>query len=187
MARYQPIQPWCELVLGERMPLALKGASMGLSLLFPMEKLFESYVSRALAKQMGCGYQLRAQPRQHALAQHCEKSMFQLEPDLLVHKGAQAVCVLDCKWKRIDQTQAKDKYGIQQSDMYQMLAYGSTYLQGQGELYLVYPRWAQFEAALPVFQLPQHLQLHVVPFDLDNNKLQLAHEAVFLPSIKAPA
>ena len=182
MARYQAIKPWCELVLGESMPLALKGDSLGVSLLFPMEKLFESYVTRALHKQMADGFTLKPQPRQHSLAKHQNADMYQLEPDLLVHSKTMAVTVLDCKWKRVDRAQSdgKSKYGIQQSDMYQMLAYGSTYMQGKGEMYLVYPRWQNFQAALPEFTLPGALRLHVVPFDLDRDELLLAQPAEFL-------
>lgn len=182
MARYQSIRPWCELVLGESMPLALRGESSGVSLLFSMEKLFESYVTRALHRQMASGFSLKPQPRQHFLAKHQNANMFQLQPDLLVHGQAGPVTVLDCKWKRVDQSQSDgtSKYGIQQSDMYQMLAYGSTYLQGKGEMYLVYPRWKRFLHALPEFKLPGTLRLHVVPFDLDNDKLLLAQSAAFL-------
>lgn len=182
MARYQVIKPWCELVLGEGMPLALKGESLGVSLLFPMEKLFESYVTRALRKQMASGFTLKSQPRQHSLAKHQNSNMFQLEPDLLVHSSTGPVTVLDCKWKRIDQSQSDgtSKYGIQQSDMYQMLAYGCTYMQGKGEMYLVYPCWKNFQVALPEFTLPGALRLHVVPFDLDRDELLLAQPAAFL-------
>lgn len=188
MARYQAIKPWCELVLGEHMPLALKGETVGLSLLFPMEKLFESYVTRSLQRQMAHGFALKAQARQFSLAIHQEKPMFQLEPDLLVRDGAgRNVAVLDCKWKRIEQAHSgKEKYGISQNDMYQMLAYGCTYLRGQGVMYLVYPRWQGFGTALPVFKLPGSLQLHVVPFDLGKDRLMLPHEVEFLHEAQAP-
>lgn len=184
MTGYQAIKPWCELVLGQGMPLALKGDSLGVSLLFPMEKLFESYVTRALRKQMASGFMLHAQPRQYSLAKHDGHPMFQLKPDLVVRdtKGS-AVTVLDCKWKRIDQARCDKKYNIPQSDMYQMLAYGCTYLQGKGEMYLVYPRWEQFQAALPAFELPQALRMYVVPFDLNSDKLLLGQSAAFLQAI----
>lgn len=185
MARYQAIKPWCELVLGESMPLALKGDSLGVSLLFPMEKLFESFVTRALHKQMAKGYALHAQQRQHFLAMHCGKRMFQLEPDLVVRDSQGcAVAVLDTKWKRLEQSQSdgKSKYGIAPSDMYQMLAYGTTYMRGKGVMYLVYPRWQNFQAALAEFTLPGELQLHVVPFDLDQEELLLAQPAGFVQS-----
>lgn len=187
MARYQTIKPWCALVLGESMPLALKGGSMGMSLLFPMEKLFESYVTRALLKQIANGFTLHREPRQHSLTRHGTESMFLLKPDLVVREAnGRAVTVLDCKWKLVDQTQRDEKYGIQPSDMYQMLAYGCTYLQqisdlqGSADMYLVYPRSKQFEAALPAFELPKSLRLHAVPFDLELNELGIPSKPHFL-------
>ena len=41
MAHYQAIKPWCELILNQQMPIAVSGEWRGMSLLFPMEKLFE--------------------------------------------------------------------------------------------------------------------------------------------------
>lgn len=45
MAHYQAVKPWCELILNQQMPMAVSGEWRGMSLLFPMEKLFESYVA----------------------------------------------------------------------------------------------------------------------------------------------
>lgn len=189
MARYQSIKPWCELVLGEGMPLALKGKAHGVSLLFPMEKLFENYVTRALRKQMADGFTLHVQPRQHSLALHKSQPMFQLQPDLVVRDAEGcAVAVLDCKWKRVDQALSNKKYDIQQADMYQMLAYGCRYLRGAGEMYLVYPRWQRFESALPEFVLPRELKLHAAPFDMDSDggALLLGLSPIFLRATKSP-
>jgi 5-methylcytosine-specific restriction enzyme subunit McrC len=52
LAHYQPIRPWCELILGEQIPLAVQGQSKGISLLFPMERLFEQHVARTLKQQL---------------------------------------------------------------------------------------------------------------------------------------
>lgn len=182
MAHYQPIRPWCELVLGQSMPLALMGDTQGLSLLFPMEKLFESYVARWLRKQLPSGYHLQAQPRRHYLSLHDNKNMFRLEPDLLIHRQSdQTAWVLDTKWKRLNSEEKARNYGISQADMYQMLAYGNTYLQGKGSLYLIYPSWEKFQFALPPFHLPGQIQLEVIPFDIENEKFCIGEgEAVFL-------
>lgn len=172
MARYKDIRPWCALVLGENMPLALMGQTQGLSLLFPMEKLFENYVARWLHKQLSDDYSLRTQARHHSLAHHAGESMFQLRPDILLHnEEKQTTWVLDTKWKRLDAANRSRSYGISERDMYQMLAYGSTYLKGSGRLLLVYPSWAGFNKALPYFQLPGSLRLDAVPFDLDTDGL----------------
>jgi len=45
MAHYQEIKRWCELILGNEMLMAVSGNWRGISLLFPMEKLFEVYIA----------------------------------------------------------------------------------------------------------------------------------------------
>lgn len=65
--------------------------------------------------------------------------------------------------------------------MYQMLAYGNTYLQGKGSLYLIYPNWEKFQFVLPPFYLPGQIQLEVIPFDIENEKFCIGErEAAFL-------
>ena len=92
--------------------------------------------------------------------------MFQLSPDLLLtHKGRR--WVLDTKWKRIDAANREDKYGLSQSDFYQMYAYGQKYMTGHGRMALIYPRSGHFVDALPPFSFSESLHLHVLPFDLD--------------------
>ena len=85
--------------------------------------------------------------------------------------------VLDTKWKRIDQSlsNASDKYGLSQPDFYQLFAYGERYLDGVGEMLLVYPMTRTFSAPLPVFVYSESLTLRVVPFDLERGQL-VGHE-----------
>ena len=181
MARYQPIRPWCALVLGEGMPLALSGTTHGLSLLFPMEKLFENYVARWLRMQIAPECTLLTQARSEWLAEHDGKAIFQLRPDVLVHRTrTQTTWVLDTKWKRLNTGDREKNYGIAQSDMYQMLAYGHTYLKGEGSLMVVYPAWSGFTKALPHFRLPGQLRLDAVPFDLETGTLMTEQPLDFL-------
>lgn len=171
MAHYQPIRPWCQLVLGEHMPLALKGASRGVSLLFPMEKLFERYVEVQLRKRLRAPCVLKAQARSASLCSHLGRDCFQLRPDLLVLERGAARLVLDTKWKRISGLKGDDHYGLAQADFYQAFAYGHKYLGGSGEVVLVYPRTASFHTALEPFTFSDGLTLHAMPFDLDADVL----------------
>lgn len=59
-----------------------------------------------------------------------------------------------------------DKYGLSQSDFYQLYAYGQRYLGGNGTLLLVYPKTATFKAPLDEFAFDGQLKLAAVPFDL---------------------
>ena len=69
-----------------------------------------------------------------------------------------------------------DKYNLAQSDMYQLFAYGEKYMNGQGELYLIYPQYEKFDAPLEHFDFKLGLRLNVVPYDLVNDicKINLA-------------
>lgn len=170
MAHYQHIKPWCELILKNQMPLAVAGTRQGISLLFPMEKLFERYVEAWLRSSLQSSATLKTQAASQFLCEHDEGNIFRLEPDFLVQQG-DLRWVLDAKWKRIDASNRKDKYGLSQGDFYQLFAYGQKYLQGKGEMLLIYPKWSKFQAALPVFDFGGGLTLRALPFDLENEVL----------------
>lgn len=168
MAHYQPVRPWCELVLGENMPLALRGTTHGISLLFPMEKLFERYVETKLRKQLPAPYSLKSQAASESLCIHNGGKMFQLRPDFIVQEGKRNILVLDTKWKLLSTLNRENKYGLSQSDFYQLFAYGNKYLAAKGEMFLIYPQSSMFPGVLPPFDYSPDLRLWVVPFDLEN-------------------
>lgn len=74
-----------------------------------------------------------------------------------------------------DLVTGSDKYGLDQGDFYQLHAYGQTYLDGQGDVVLIYPRTDAFDEALPVFDFPKSkgLRLWVLPFCLRERVLVL--------------
>lgn len=175
MAHYQSVRPWCELVLGQHMPLAMRGGSEGISLLFPMEKLFEIFVERNLRKLMIPPYSLKPKAASEFLCKHSGGNMFQLQPDLVIMNNKFMCAVLDTKWKLLSMDR-KDKYGLSQSDFYQLFAYGHKYLYGKGDMMLIYPKTAAFSNPLPVFEYGNELKLWVVPFDLDSEQINAPRE-----------
>ncbi|ENO7551884.1 McrC family protein [Klebsiella quasipneumoniae] len=174
---YRAIKPWCQLILEQMNPDFQFGSHQGISLLFPMEKLYEGWVGCGLAGALHHDYQLIEQTKSQYLLEHVpvgEKSSqrwFLLKPDFLI-TGGQTV-VLDAKWKLLD-SRADDsqrKYEISQPDLYQMFAYGQKYLRGKGNMMLIYPRHQCFATPLPVFRFDEDLSLWCVPFDLETGKL----------------
>ncbi|WP_137925203.1 McrC family protein [Cupriavidus sp. 2SB] len=170
MAHYQTLKPWCELVLSQQMPLSTTGGWLGISLLFPMEKLFERYVETMLTKQLAEGARLSAQVRSQYLCVHEGHGMFQLRPDFVITQGEKR-WVLDTKWKLVNGERKANKYGLSQADFYQLFAYSHKYLGGSGELFLIYPRRRAFLKPLPEFQMGPELKLSVIPFDLEKGRL----------------
>jgi 5-methylcytosine-specific restriction enzyme subunit McrC len=181
MAHYQAIKPWCELVLNQQMPLAVSGEWRGLSLLFPMEKLFEKYVEGWLQSNLASGVSFTAQSTRHSLCEHAGKSIFTLAPDLLLQWQGQT-SVLDAKWKRLDASDYENKYGLGQGDFYQLYAYGQRYMNGKGDMALIYPRTPRLPRPLPPFMFSPELRLWVLPFDLDEEVLLLSGDEAFVPA-----
>ncbi|WLD59319.1 McrC family protein [Salinispirillum sp. LH 10-3-1] len=174
MAHYQAIKPWCEFVLSQHVPLAVQGQWQGISMLFPMERLFESYVAAELgaaAQRMpGIKGEVNTQLASKYLCTHQGKDFFQLKPDLQLKLGAKR-WILDTKWKLLDVADREKKYGLSHQDFYQLFAYGQYYLGGEGTLVLIYPAWEKFPSGtrLAEFCFNDQLRLLVLPFDLEDD------------------
>ena len=154
-----------------------------------MEALFEAFVAKHLQKQVTTGLVLKTQARSHYLVRHQEQDWFRMKPDLLIHDDTANRLVLDTKWKLLDAVKenGSDKYGLSQSDFYQLQAYGQSYLDAQGDVVLIYPKPDAFSQPLPVFQFPKSisLRLWVLPFCLRDKRLLLPScgslDASFIP------
>ncbi|OBT31679.1 McrC family protein [Vibrio splendidus] len=168
MVDYHSPIAWAKLILDGFSPLGMKGDSSALSLLFPMEAVFESYVASVLRKQISDDVELTTQASSKYLVTHNARNQFQLKPDLLMSFPDNSKLVLDTKWKLLDIE--KHNYGLSQSDLYQMFAYGHKYLNGMGDLLLIYPAHSGFEKPIEFsFDYSESLRLWVVPFISDLN------------------
>ncbi len=169
MPLYNRLLPWARLFLKGMSPTTWQDRHHALALLFPMEKIFEGYVTH-LAKMAGAetGWEVRAQEsRYYLMGKNPQgKSEFQLKPDIVARCGEKECRVMDAKWKHL----ARDKIhnDISQSDLYQMYAYGKKYQAQEGvapELYLLYPRNRKFDERL-VYEYEEGLRLTVFPLNL---------------------
>jgi len=177
MGYYADALAWARLLLEEESPLTGAGGNPAPSLLFPMEAVFEAFVAKHLARQLARPLILKTQARSYHLVRHRERNWFQLKPDLLVRDADRDILVLDTKWKLLDALKANgsEKYGLSQGDFYQLQAYGQSYLNGRGDVVLIYPKTATFDQPLPVFEFPKidGLRLWVLPFCLRSRRLLL--------------
>lgn len=183
MGYYADALAWARIVLNEESPLTGSGGHQAPSLLFPMEAVFEAFVAKHLGRQLARPLVLKTQARTHHLVRHREQSWFQMKPDLLIHAADRDTLVLDTKWKLVDSKKANgtDKYGLSQSDFYQLQAYGQSYLDGHGDVVLIYPKTTSFDGPLRVFDFPksQGLRLWVIPFCLTSKRALLPAEDAF--------
>lgn len=183
MGHYTDAMAWARLILDEASPLTGTGGHRAPSLLFPMEAVFEAFVAKHLARQLTLPLILKTQARTHHLVRHREQNWFRLKPDLLIREGGRDALVLDTKWKLLDglKSNGTDKYGLSQGDFYQLQAYGYSYLDGHGDVVLVYPMTTSFDRPLPVFEFPKPggLRLWALPFCLKSRRLSVPDDAPF--------
>ena len=122
-------------------------ARQGITLLFPMNDLFEAYMA-ALAKKAlrPAGLTVETQGgRLFCLVEEGEggRNCFQTKPDMIVRRLSNprsVVAIVDTKWKRLATAIEDRKHGVSQADVYQMMSYGRLY--DCPELVLLYPHHA---------------------------------------------
>lgn len=174
MAYYQAVLPWLRLILNQQSPYTLKDINKGISFLIPMEKLFEKYVAKILKSNLPKGYKLTVQSPKRYLTENA----FQMRPDIVISeqgKDGKPVCILDTKWKLIDEDKKYDnggkdaKKGVSQADAYQLFAYGKKYKVN--EVCLIYPQWEGFKTPFQ-FKFEGNLTLGVIPFDLERKETE---------------
>lgn len=136
MQEYDTIMKWCKIFLLNKSFTAFKGNEVAFALLFPMEKLFESYVADQLKRFMDSKeYHVSSQDKGYHLFDEPRK--FSLRPDIVVtNNNSKKQVVLDTKWKILSANQ-QSNYGISQSDMYQMYIYEKKYKSEK--VILIYP------------------------------------------------
>ena len=146
--RWRDLLAMAKLFLDNQFQTTSSGDSRGFTLLFDMNDLFEKYVYRLIRRAL-------ARTPMHVIAQggrrFCltekisEKGAFQTQLDILVKRGNDTVWIIDTKWKRIPPKTQTDKstQGINQGDVYQMMAYRQVY--DSQKLMLLYPHHARLD------------------------------------------
>jgi 5-methylcytosine-specific restriction enzyme subunit McrC len=133
MSHYSKALSWCRVLLKGNSFTAFAGNEVAIALLFPMEKLFESFVAAKFRRHIGSGVILRTQDVRYSLFDTPVRA-FSLRPDIVLEFEGRIV-IVDTKWKLLSDD--AQNIGISQSDMYQMYAYGKKY---QAErIVLLYP------------------------------------------------
>ena len=145
MRHYGPVMQWVGLFLFNHGLTTFAGRHVNLSLLFPMEEVFEDFVTYCFRRYQR-DYDVTPQgPREYLTAFNGGQA-FQMKPDISLGKEKRVVFILDAKWKPINGLSSNPKHGIDQADMYQLYAYGKRY--GCNTVALVYPQTREFRNAL---------------------------------------
>lgn len=132
---YELILKWSKVFLKNKSFSTFTGQTNSRALLFPMEYVYESYVSQQLKKIMiPAGFDVSSQDKGYYLFTE-PKQQFALRPDIVIRKDNHVI-VMDTKWKNLVNN-PNGNYGIAQSDMYQMYAYSKKYKAKN--IWLLYP------------------------------------------------
>ena len=165
---YLPTLKWVKLFLWNESVVNFKWDTLALSLLFPMEQIFESYVASILKKKLP-NHKVSAQDTwKYLVEEHRGTGKFKLRPDIVIDDN---VIVADTKWKMVNSSDYYWNYWISQPDMYQLYAYAKKY--HCNELYLIYPQNENFLEGLPEFKYENDILLKAIPYDLKNDKCLL--------------
>lgn len=168
MPHYDRVIPWVRLFLFGHGLTTFAGKHVNASLLFPMEEVFEDFVTHSFRRYQK--YTVWAQSPRRSLAKIGEDKDFQMKPDISLMDEGKVKFILDAKWKRLNEGGSDLKHGISQADMYQLYSYGAQYRCKR--VALIYPRTEKFTSPLKYKFGPDFndasLKLFCFPFDVEN-------------------
>lgn len=165
MRHYGEVLPWVRLLLFHHGLATFAGKHRNRALLFPMEEVFEDFVTASFRRHPS-GFGVYDQGPQRPLVETPDgKGLFYMKPDISLLSGGAPAFILDAKWKRLTAPAEDPKLGIVQSDLYQLFAYGKQYRVP--EVALIYPRSDAFKKFVR-YKFDDDLSLVCYPFDAEN-------------------
>lgn len=163
MKDYENLLLWARMFLDHKSFSSFKGKSVAFALLFDMNKIFEDYVAHCLRKE-NPDWTIETQVREKYLLEKPQE--FLLKPDLRI-SGAGEPWIGDTKWKLLNPNDRH--YGISQSDLYQMYAYGHKY--DIKKIKLIYP-WFDGFPKTSIRSFGDGIELEICAFDCELGNLR---------------
>ncbi|HAS42934.1 MAG TPA: hypothetical protein DCS93_20810 [Microscillaceae bacterium] len=157
----QAVLDMCTMFLGNEMINYQVGQKYNFAFLLPMEIVYEDFIAGFIQKHFS-GWQPKIQPKRYLGTNEAGKNIGLIQPDILLQNPAM---ILDTKYKI-----RKQHHAVEDSDLYQMLAYATGFQCKQ--LALLYPQVFEQAAASPeCFTLnqlatSQTLDIYAVNLDL---------------------
>ena len=170
MNHYGPVMQWVRLFLFNRGLTTFAGANLNVSLLFPMEQIFEDFLVASFRRHQQ-QFTVTTRAFGKPMATIGGEPVFSTIPDIVLRSGTQNAFILDAKWKTVDSTTADLKHGIAQQDVYQLHAYATRYRCKA--VALVYPQNTLFGATLN-YRFFDGITLLAVPFDVTQPQRSVA-------------
>lgn len=160
---YENLMEWSRIFLYNKSFTTFSGSTAARSLLFPMEKVFESFVANELKKSTrDKQWEISTQDRGLFLFDSPEK--FSLRPDIVIRLKDDEVVVMDTKWKVLVNDERRN-YGVSQADMYQMYAYAKKY--NANKVIVIYPLNTEMKETV-TFISDDGVEVNLFFIDLNN-------------------
>ena len=168
--RFQAVLDQCRRFMSG-FPDVVTGRGNAISLLFDMNRLFESWTAamlKPIARQLEMKLGLQRPIKYFGYWEGNRNDVFQLQPDITFSKGKNNVEIIaDAKWKILDD--AESKMGISQSDLYQIQSYANRY--EVSTLKLFYPKQNKLIDRKKLVIYGKHeTELEIVPLDITKQK-----------------
>lgn len=137
--RFGMLVDFCKMALCEQAPASKPGSDQTFSILFPMDALFEEFISRFICRYSEDFGIERVHVHPQAAGRrewllhklnNCgtEKGVYRLKPDIIIDSySGQPKLIIDTKWKFLQSDEEDSKNGVSQGDIYQMYAYANRY------------------------------------------------------------
>ena len=133
---YKQAIEWAQIFLENKSFTSFRGNTLACSILFPVERVFESYIAQ-LTIQAIPEFEIGTQETSYWLFDKTEETprAYNLRPDLVLRTNSSTI-IADTKWKMLNYL------GPSQADLYQMYAYYTRYehqKENVKEVVLIYP------------------------------------------------
>jgi 5-methylcytosine-specific restriction enzyme subunit McrC len=169
--RYTEVLRQSRWFLNGTYPDVAVGSDSAAALLFDMNKLFEACVIRASRREAwkrGLRLHAHGPPKWFALEISKDKQMFAMKPDITIRDPyGSTLLVADAKWKLLDEDETR--FGIAESDLYQLAAYAVRYSAAGAAL--IYPKQQRFSKKRVLGLYRPQLQVQLIPFDVVERSL----------------
>ncbi|TCI75710.1 restriction endonuclease [Exiguobacterium sp. SH0S1] len=169
MIHYESALKWAKVFLKSQSFTSFSGDTAMNSLLYPMERLFESYVGKSLKHLLhNSDWNISLQDRTYYLFE----KKFALRPDIVIrHRDKNQTIVIDTKWKVLENKPNRN-YGISQADMYQMYAYGKKY--NATKIFVMYPMHDGFDQDQVIhFKSDDDVEVNILFVQCENVEISL--------------
>lgn len=168
-ADYVNLINWSKVFLKNKGFASFSGENRSKIMLFPMEKIFESYVAKCI-KQSFSDYEIKIQNSSKYLFEYPTK-IFALRPDIILKMNGVTKIIFDTKWKKLTDN-IRGNYGISQGDIYQMYAYAKKY--SVNDVFMLYPLNNNLTNKKVInFSNDENITIHIFLIDVLNIKESL--------------